>query len=171
MVGLPIANVQLMAVALLDATGHILWADLVHPDLPEEQPAIGTRAWDWQPEYLRERGRLLFADALLFGQSGPQKIAVEVAGREHEQIVTYQHVPNAAVVCTWQEFADVHLTEREMAVLTLLCDDLAPRHIARTLGISVSTVDTYRAALRRKLNVRSIAGKVRWAIRAGLIRP
>jgi DNA-binding NarL/FixJ family response regulator len=62
-----------------------------------------------------------------------------------------------------------HLTVRESEVLRLIAQGHRGREIALMLGISVKTVDTHRAAAMGKLQLRSVAQVVRYAIRRKLI--
>jgi len=60
---------------------------------------------------------------------------------------------------------------REIEVLRLLADGKISKQIGSVLGISTRTVETYRARLMLKLQVRSVAEVVRYAIRTGLVEP
>jgi DNA-binding NarL/FixJ family response regulator len=60
------------------------------------------------------------------------------------------------------------LTPREREVVGLVAAAKSNRQIAVTLGISVRTVETHRAAMMRKLEAASIVDVVRYAIRTGL---
>jgi DNA-binding NarL/FixJ family response regulator len=55
------------------------------------------------------------------------------------------------------------LTEREYAVFRQLGSGVRPRDIAKSLGLSAKTIDTYRANILRKLNLGNIAALVRLA--------
>ena len=61
------------------------------------------------------------------------------------------------------------LTEREREVLKRIAEGSSTKEIAASLDISARTVETHRANLMRKLDVRSVAQLVRLAIREGLI--
>jgi DNA-binding NarL/FixJ family response regulator len=61
------------------------------------------------------------------------------------------------------------LTERERDVLKRIAEGQSTKEIAALLEISARTVETHRANLMRKLDVRSVAQLVRLAIREGLI--
>jgi DNA-binding CsgD family transcriptional regulator len=63
------------------------------------------------------------------------------------------------------------LTKRETQILRLIAKDLSLKEIAASLGIARKTVDYHRKALKAKLGVKGSAGMVRYAIRAGLIKP
>ncbi|HWQ53349.1 MAG TPA: response regulator transcription factor [Bryobacteraceae bacterium] len=56
------------------------------------------------------------------------------------------------------------LSQREYEVFTHLVKGVRPKDIASKLSISPKTVDTYRASLMRKLNVRDLVELVKFAI-------
>ncbi|MGD0500970.1 MAG: response regulator transcription factor [Bryobacteraceae bacterium] len=60
------------------------------------------------------------------------------------------------------------LSPREMEVFSALVNGLRAKDIAELLEISPKTVDTYRASLMRKLNIRDIVGLVKFAIERNL---
>ncbi len=62
------------------------------------------------------------------------------------------------------------LSEREVQVLAALAEGLGNKEIGERLFISPRTVDSHRTNLMRKLNVHNVAGLVRIAIAAGLVR-
>ena len=61
------------------------------------------------------------------------------------------------------------LTERERDVLKRIAEGQSTKEIAAQLEISARTVETHRANLLRKLEVRSVAQLVRIAIKEGLV--
>lgn len=61
------------------------------------------------------------------------------------------------------------LTPRQREVLKLIAEGHSTKAIARTLGISVKTVETHRAQLMERLDIRDVAGLVRYAIRVGMV--
>lgn len=63
----------------------------------------------------------------------------------------------------------VELTEREIDVLKLIAQEFTTTEIAEKLFISHHTVETHRKNLISKLNVRNIAGLVKYAIQNGFI--
>ncbi len=63
----------------------------------------------------------------------------------------------------------VMLTEREIQVVRLVAEGLSSREIADRLSISVKTVDTHRANIMEKVNVRNVAELIKYAIRHGLV--
>ena len=62
-----------------------------------------------------------------------------------------------------------HLTTREIEILKLITLEKSTAEIAEMLFISISTVETHRANLMKKLNVKSAIGMVKFAIKHGLI--
>ena len=63
----------------------------------------------------------------------------------------------------------VHLTGREREVLTLIAEGLSNKEIACQLSVGVRTVETHRERTMRKLNIHTVAGLTRYAIRQGLV--
>lgn len=60
------------------------------------------------------------------------------------------------------------LSEREFQVLRLLSEGWSSVRIAEDLGLSVKSVETYRARLKKKLQLRSNAELLRYAVRWNL---
>ena len=61
------------------------------------------------------------------------------------------------------------ITRREKEILKLIVDEHTTQEISEKLFISLSTVETHRANLLSKLNVRNTAGLVRVAVEKGLV--
>ena len=59
---------------------------------------------------------------------------------------------------------------RELEVAQLIAEGNGNKQIARSLGISIKTVESHRAAAMRKASVRSAAELVRFAIKHNLIQ-
>jgi DNA-binding NarL/FixJ family response regulator len=64
---------------------------------------------------------------------------------------------------------DSPLTTRERSVVQLISEGHTNKKIASILHISVKTVETHRTAAHRKLNLRSTADLVRYAIRNRIV--
>lgn len=62
------------------------------------------------------------------------------------------------------------LSGREREVLRLLAEGCRTKEIAEQLEISPKTVETYRSRLCHKLGIDTLAGLVKYAIRAGIDR-
>jgi DNA-binding NarL/FixJ family response regulator len=61
------------------------------------------------------------------------------------------------------------LTARQREVLQLVAEGRSTKEIAKLLGVTVKTAETYRARLMEALDIHDIAGLTRYAIRMGLI--
>jgi len=62
------------------------------------------------------------------------------------------------------------LTPRERELLALIAEGLTSAEIAERLGLKTKTVQNQRSLLMDKLDIRTTAGLVRYAMRAGLLR-
>ena len=69
------------------------------------------------------------------------------------------------------EHAEPVLSAREREVLERIARGVTQREIAESLGLSVKTVETYRARIADKLGLESRAALVDYAIRVGYLRP
>jgi len=63
------------------------------------------------------------------------------------------------------------LTDRERQILVLVAEGCSTREIADRLCISPKTVETHRARIMEKLDLRGVADLVRYAVRTGLVEP
>ena len=61
------------------------------------------------------------------------------------------------------------LTPRQREILVLIAEGQTTKQIARSLNISVKTVESHRAQLMERLDIRDVAGLVRFSIRTGLV--
>jgi DNA-binding NarL/FixJ family response regulator len=63
------------------------------------------------------------------------------------------------------------LTKRQCEILQLIAEGRSTREMAQILEVSVKTIETHRARLMDRLDIRDVPGLVRFAIRAGLVSP
>lgn len=63
----------------------------------------------------------------------------------------------------------IELTEREKEILQLIVQEKTTKEIAEQLCLSEKTIETHRASIMQKLEVKNIAGMVRKAIMKGLV--
>jgi len=61
------------------------------------------------------------------------------------------------------------LTERETEIVGLIAKELSGPEIAKSLFLSLNTVNTHRKHILKKLNVKNTAGIVKYALKNGLI--
>ncbi len=64
----------------------------------------------------------------------------------------------------------IKLTDRELEFLKLACSEKSYYEIAKEMFLSERTIDGYRDALFKKLNVGTRVGLVMYAIKSGLVR-
>lgn len=60
------------------------------------------------------------------------------------------------------------LTERERKILAFIADGLCNKEMASALGLSVRTVEKYRESLMAKLQIKTVSGLTKFAIRNGI---
>lgn len=104
------------------------------------------------------------ADALAAAAEGGFFVSRQVAGHVLKAFVAPPEAQgiDQGIAC---------LTQRQREVLQLIAEGYSTRDIARTLFISVKTVETHRAEIMRRLDIHDVAGLTRFAIRAGLVSP
>jgi DNA-binding NarL/FixJ family response regulator len=61
------------------------------------------------------------------------------------------------------------LTSRQTEILRLIAQGQSSKEVARTLGLSIKTVETHRTQIMDRLEIRDLAGLVRYAIRSGIV--
>jgi DNA-binding NarL/FixJ family response regulator len=62
----------------------------------------------------------------------------------------------------------IHLTAKQREVLQLLAEGKTNKEAAQRLHVAVKTIETHRAQIMEKLNIRTMAGLTKYAIREGL---
>jgi DNA-binding NarL/FixJ family response regulator len=110
------------------------------------------------------RGYLLKSDATLY-------LVQAVEALEHRQPFFTKTVSDI-LVSSYLAKADASpsiLTSRETAVVKLIAEGHSNKETAAILGLSEKTVESHRAASMRKLDAKSTASLVRYAIRNRLI--
>lgn len=125
------------------------------------------------PEYVR-RALQSGADGYLLKESAVQEL---LAAIDSVMLGDRYYSPQIrAQLAQWmdQGTADARpavqlLTAREREVLKGIARGLSTKEIATALEISARTVETHRANLMRKLEIKSIARLTQFAIRAGLV--
>jgi len=63
------------------------------------------------------------------------------------------------------------LTSRQSEVLQMIAEGRTTKEIASLLDVSVKTVETYRRQIMTRLDIHSVAGLTKYAVREGLTRP
>ncbi|MGN6399322.1 MAG: response regulator [Flavisolibacter sp.] len=64
---------------------------------------------------------------------------------------------------------EVHLTDKEITILKLMCEEKSTKEIADMVDLSPRTVEAIRDKLKTKTGVKSMAGLVMYAVKAGIV--
>ncbi len=67
------------------------------------------------------------------------------------------------------EAAEVNLSEKEITILKLMCEEKSTKEIADMVDLSPRTVEAIRDKLKSKTGAKSMAGLVMYAIKAGIV--
>src|SRR5688572_11181507 len=65
---------------------------------------------------------------------------------------------------------DSHLTEKELRILKLMCEEKTTKEIAYIVEISPRTVESIREKLKIKTSAKSMAGLVMYAVKHGILK-
>ena len=104
-----------------------------------------------------------------------QMVQQFVQGPDVQRVVERRSLAQVGVVQQFVQGPDVQrpgleqLTPRQRTILRQIAEGQTTQEIARTLQISAKTVEGHRAQLMERLDIREVAGLVRFAIRMGLI--
>jgi two-component system response regulator NreC len=123
---------------------------------------------------LVQRVMELGADGYLVKNCGREELLLAIrdvhAGRKHFGSALMESLLAQRQEKAAQSGLLKDLSEREVEVLTALAEGLTNKEIGERLFISPRTVDTHRTNLMKKLNTHHVAGLVRIAIKAGLVK-
>ncbi len=97
--------------------------------------------------------------------------AIQDAARGHLYVSPRISKSLVDVFLTKSAPAKTALTDRETQVLQLTAEGRTSREIAGLLGSSSRTVDTHRARIMCKLEIKDLPSLVRYALRQGLVEP
>src|SRR5262249_28766533 len=64
---------------------------------------------------------------------------------------------------------DVQLTEKEVLILRLMCDEMSTKEIADLVDLTPRAVEAIRDKLKTKTRTKSMAGLVMYASKAGIV--
>lgn len=116
----------------------------------------------------------LGADGYLVKNCGREELVLAVrevhAGRKHFSSAVIEGLLRTRQERAAQSDELKDLSEREVEVLGALAEGLTNKEIGDRLFISPRTVDTHRTNLMKKLATHNVAGLVRIAVRAGLVK-
>jgi DNA-binding NarL/FixJ family response regulator len=98
-----------------------------------------------------------------------QAIRAVAGGEIYLSPAIAKHVVEACLQKNGPTSTLAKLAPRQREVLQLIAEGHTTKSIAKKLGISVKTAESYRAELMEKLDIHDIAGLTRYAIRLGVI--
>ncbi len=104
---------------------------------------------DGQPAELREAVRAVHGGRTFYSPPVADRLSAALRGELEDQ---------------QRQNALERLTARERDVLARVSNGLTSKEIAAELGISPRTVETHRESLMRKLDIRNMAGLIRFAL-------
>ena len=64
---------------------------------------------------------------------------------------------------------EIHLSDKEITVLKLMCEEKSTKEIADMVDLSPRTVEAIRDKLKSKTGVKTMAGLVMYAVKAGIL--
>lgn len=155
-------------ISLHDPRGRVVWANYAPPPATLEE-LIGSWPWEWVPESEKDRVKSLFAKCLALQEVQEFDSVADVHGVRLLLHVRLDATTGPAIpIIARTHVIDSRislLTDRERLVARLSATGMSAAQIARTLGISPSTVDTHRHRARRKLGLPSLAALGLFALR------
>jgi DNA-binding NarL/FixJ family response regulator len=92
-------------------------------------------------------------------------------GRTYLSSNATRHLVELALGHQSPEMGRCDLTRRELEILQLIAEGMSSKEIADELHVSVRTVESHRANMMDKLDIRKVSKLVRYAIREGLLEP
>lgn len=139
------------------------------------ESAIGSLALDWVAKENKAEYLECFAQAAVLKRPGHLRYTL-VGGKRRVLISTELRPcnvdPVAVVAFSWDIPGKAEtLTKRERDVAMALIKTGSAKRAARSCGIAMSTLETHRANVYRKLGVSDPVALCRFAIRAGMLEP
>jgi DNA-binding NarL/FixJ family response regulator len=116
------------------------------------------------------------ANSYLTKESGAEKI-YEAVKQVYENEFFFNDLTNKALLSGLRNktFADahkpaeVHLNDKEITILRLMCEEKSTKEIADIVDLSPRTVEAIRDKLKTKTGTKSMAGLVMYAVKAGIV--
>ncbi len=162
-------EIALVDIGLPDGNGVTLtkaikkrWPDLriIMLSSREDMDAVGGAFAAGASAYIRKSGA---------AEDLARAIEAALAGRRYvsnamaEKLADWAGSPRADAID--------RLSPRQRRVLGLIAGGLTTKQIAHQLAVSITTVNTHRAQLMRRLDIHGVASLTRFALERGLISP
>ena len=95
----------------------------------------------------------------------------------HEQEFYFNDLTNKALLNglrmkrpVEQEMPEVSLSEKEVSILKMMCEEKSTKEIAVAVELSPRTVEAIRDKLKVKTGAKSLAGLIMYAVKAGIVQ-
>jgi DNA-binding NarL/FixJ family response regulator len=108
-------------------------------------------------------------------KSSDKKIVLDAINKVYNGIPFFSQIPKNTfthIFSTKNRYNNsaIKFNEKEVSIIKLICDEFTSEEIADKMVISKRTVDGLRLRLEDKLNVKNIAGIVKYAIQKGIYK-
>ncbi len=162
-------------VALVDIDMPVMDGIALTEHLKRERPELRVIILSMYDEAaLVQRVMELGADGYLVKNCGRDELLLAIrdvhAGRKHFGSALLESMLEQRQRTAANSGLLKDMSERETEVLAALAEGLTNKEIGDRLFISPRTVDTHRTNLMKKLDTHNVAGLVRIAIKAGLVK-
>jgi DNA-binding NarL/FixJ family response regulator len=164
------ADILIIDISLPDITGIELIAKLKEMFCGRSMPSMFVLSMHAQHEFVARAFRA-GAVGYLLKESAPEELsdALKVIGTGQRWISPMlQTTVKTNDPESWLGSSNL-LSARQEEVLKMLVSGMNTKSIAHELGLSPKTIETYRAQIMEKLDLRDIPALVRYAIRSGLL--
>jgi DNA-binding NarL/FixJ family response regulator len=72
---------------------------------------------------------------------------------------------------TFSKRALEQMSEKEIAIIRMICEEKTSKEIGTALNLSVRTIESYRVQIQEKINVRGTVGIVVFGMHSGIFKP
>jgi DNA-binding NarL/FixJ family response regulator len=164
-------DVVLMDVSMPDLNGIEATAKLA-----DTHPAVRVIiVSSHDDEVLVKRALKASAKGYLLKTASPQELEAAISSVMRGNVYLSPLVGNYLAKWAVQPLSEhddplSRLSPRQREVLQLIAEGRSTKEIAGQLGLGVSTIDSHRTELMRRLDIHDVAGLVRFAFAAGLLR-
>jgi DNA-binding NarL/FixJ family response regulator len=164
-------------VVLLDISMPIMDGLATLPEIKKLYPNVKVIMLSMHNDHsMISRMMEIGANSYLTKESGAEKI-YEAIKQVYENEFFFNELTNKALLSGLRNktFADahkpaeVHLNEKEITILRLMCDEKSTKEIADIVDLSPRTVEAIRDKLKTKTGTKSMAGLVMYAVKAGIV--
>jgi len=164
-------------VVLLDISMPIMDGLATLPEIKKLYPSVKVIMLSMHNDHsMISRMMEIGANSYLTKESGAEKI-YEAIKQVYENEFFFNDLTNKALLSGLRNktFADahkpaeVHLNEKEITILRLMCEEKSTKEIADIVDLSPRTVEAIRDKLKTKTGTKSMAGLVMYAVKAGIV--